>query len=61
MIRNYRCSFCSKDIARTTGIMYVKTDGSLLRFCDQKCKKSMVDMKRNPRKLKWTNRYEKKF
>ncbi|MHA2402101.1 MAG: 50S ribosomal protein L24e [Candidatus Kariarchaeaceae archaeon] len=61
MLRNYKCSFCGHDIARGTGVIYVKTDGSILRFCSRKCRVSQVKMKRNPRKLKWTTRYETKF
>ncbi len=61
MIRRYKCSFCSHYIPRTTGQMYVKTDGSILRFCSKKCRISLLEHKRNPRKLKWTTKYEKKF
>ncbi|MHA2251335.1 MAG: 50S ribosomal protein L24e [Candidatus Kariarchaeaceae archaeon] len=61
MLRNFKCSFCGHDIPRGTGIIYVKTDGTILRFCTRKCRVSMVDMKRNPRKLKWTTKYETKF
>ena len=58
---NYRCAFCGHEIVRGTGMTYVKTDGSIQRFCNRKCRVSQVKMKRNPRKLKWTARYEKKF
>ncbi|MCY3410396.1 MAG: ribosomal protein L24e family protein [Candidatus Heimdallarchaeota archaeon] len=61
MIREYKCSFCGHSIPRTSGQMYVKIDGSILRFCNKKCKRSMTEMKRNPRKLKWTSRYERKY
>jgi len=61
MLRNYKCSFCGHDIIRGTGMIYVKTDGSILRFCNRKCRVSLVRMKRNPRKLKWTTKYERKF
>ncbi|RMG37137.1 MAG: 50S ribosomal protein L24 [Methanobacteriota archaeon] len=61
MIRVYKCSFCGKDIPRTTGSFYVRTDGTILSFCSRKCRVSLVEMKRNPRKLKWTTKYEKKF
>ncbi|MHA2502278.1 MAG: 50S ribosomal protein L24e [Candidatus Kariarchaeaceae archaeon] len=61
MIREYECSFCGHDIARGTGMMYVKIDGSILRFCSRKCRISQVEHKRNPRKLKWTTKYERKF
>ena len=56
MIRDYECSFCGKDIDRGTGMMYVKLDGSILRFCSKKCRISQVNHKRNPRKLKWTTK-----
>jgi large subunit ribosomal protein L24e len=42
-----------------TGIMYVKNDGSTLWFCSSKCRKSMLKMRRDPRKLKWTKKYKK--
>lgn len=61
MIRQAKCSFCGHDIPRSTGFIYVKTDGTILRFDSRKCKRSMIEMKRNPRKLKWTTKYEKKF
>lgn len=61
MIRDYECSFCGKDIDRGTGMMYVRLDGSILRFCSKKCRISQVNHKRNPRKLKWTTKYERKY
>ena len=61
MIRKHNCAFCGHEILPGRGFMYVKNDGSVLRFCSQKCKRSMLDFKRNPRKLKWTTKYEKKM
>lgn len=61
MIRKFKCAFCGKDIPPGRGFMYVRQDGSVLRFCGTKCKRSLVDFKRNPRKLKWTTKYEKKM
>lgn len=61
MIRDYNCSFCGHAIARGTGTLYVRADGSILRFCSRKCRVSQVTMKRNARKLKWTTKYERKF
>ncbi len=60
MPRLYKCSFCGKPIKPGTGFMYVRTDGTVLRYCSSKCFKSAVKYKRDPRKLKWTAFYGKK-
>ncbi|UCH37161.1 MAG: 50S ribosomal protein L24e [Candidatus Bathyarchaeota archaeon] len=60
MPRTYTCTFCMKEFSAGYGMMYVKNDGTILRFCSSKCRRSMIDLKRDPRKLKWTNRYVKK-
>jgi len=39
------------------GMIYVRNDGTILRFCSSKCRKNMLNLRRNPRKLKWTQRY----
>ncbi|MCD6563541.1 MAG: 50S ribosomal protein L24 [Thermoproteales archaeon] len=54
MPRIYKCSFCGRVIQPGTGLMYVRNDGSILRFCSSKCYKSMLKLRRNPKKLKWT-------
>ncbi|MCK4581886.1 50S ribosomal protein L24e, partial [Candidatus Bathyarchaeota archaeon] len=50
----YKCSFCGKEIAPGTGMNFVRRDGRVLRFCSGKCRKSTLDMRRDPRKFKWT-------
>ncbi len=49
-----KCSFCNKEIKKGTGLVYVKTDGTLLYFDTGKCIKNMLDLKRKPAKFKWT-------
>jgi large subunit ribosomal protein L24e len=39
--------------------MLVRNDGQVQWTCSSKCKKNMRVLKRDPRKLKWTNRYTK--
>ncbi len=51
------CSFCGYEIEPGTGKMYVKRDGKIYYFCSRKCEKNMLELKRNPRKLKWTKFY----
>jgi len=53
------CSFCGEDIPPGTGTMHVKNDGVIYRFCSSKCRKNFFDLKRDPRKLKWTKYYGK--
>ncbi|MEA2071869.1 MAG: 50S ribosomal protein L24e [Asgard group archaeon] len=60
-MKEQTCAFCGSPIEPGTGTMYVKNDGSLLWFCSRKCRISMIKHKRNPRKLKWTERYEQKI
>ena len=53
------CSLPHAEIAPGTGLMYVKRDGSVFWFKDSKARKNMLKLKRNPRRPKWTRRYEK--
>ncbi|MDT7872157.1 MULTISPECIES: 50S ribosomal protein L24e [unclassified Stygiolobus] len=57
MVSIRQCSFCGKEIMPGTGLMYVRNDGSILWFCSNKCKKSMLKLHRDPKKLKWTKAY----
>jgi large subunit ribosomal protein L24e len=54
MVREVKCSFCGSVIEFGTGIMYVKNDGVVMNFCSSKCRKNMTELRRDPRKLKWT-------
>lgn len=60
MVRQLKCSFCGRLFPSSTGTMYVKNDGSIYRFCSSKCRKSALELGRDPRKLKWTEYYGKK-
>lgn len=64
------CTFCGKPVKKGYGMNYVKRDGAVLRFCSRKCKifhlpavhkKGRKGKSRNPRKLKWTAKYEPKI
>jgi large subunit ribosomal protein L24e len=54
------CSFCGYEIEPGTGKMFVRRDGRIFYFCSRKCEKNMLELKRNPRKLKWTKYYVKR-
>ncbi len=53
------CSFCDRPVAKGSGTMLVKNDGTVFWFCSSKCKKNMLELKRDPRKLKWTKKHVK--
>lgn len=53
------CSFCSRIVRKGSGTMLVKNDGTVFWFCSSKCKKNMLVLKRDARKLKWTDKYVK--
>ena len=53
------CSFCNNPIAKGSGTMLAKNDGTVLWSCSSKCKKNTLVLKRDPRKLKWTKKYVK--
>ena len=53
------CTFTKEEIEPGTGIMFVRRDGTVLWFKDSKARKNHVNLGRNPRRLKWTRRYEK--
>nr|MDO8097756.1 50S ribosomal protein L24e [Candidatus Njordarchaeota archaeon] len=55
MVREIKCSFCGFTIKFGTGIMYVRNDGVTMNFCSSKCRKNMIKLGRDPRKLKWTS------
>ena len=63
MVSSKTCSFCGKKIEPGSIKMYVKKDGTVFYFCNNKCNKNMIKLKRLPRKTKWTEEYrnEKAF
>ena len=54
-----QCSYCDRPVAKGSGTMFVKNDGTIYWFCSAKCKKNMLELKRDPRKFKWTKKYVK--
>lgn len=57
MVERRICSFCGKEIEPGTGRMYVKKDGTVLFFCSSKCFKNSMELKRVPRRVRWTKEY----
>jgi large subunit ribosomal protein L24e len=55
-MRIYKCSFCGSAILPGYGMVYAKTDGTVLRFCSRKCFVSMVKFRRDPRGQAWVRK-----
>ena len=53
------CSFCDRPVAKGTGTMNVKNDGTVRWFCSAKCNKNAIDLTRDPIKFKWTKKLVK--
>lgn len=60
MVERRKCSFCGSEIEPGTGKIYAKRDGTVFNFCKNKCQKNMLDLKRVPRKVRWSKLYDKK-
>ena len=58
MVKTRVCSFCGEKIEPGTGKMFIKTDGTVYYFCASKCQKNMLGLKRVPRRVRWSKKYE---
>ena len=52
-----KCIFCGKEQALFYGIHLITNDGTISYFCSSKCRKNTLKLKRDKRKLKWTESY----
>ena len=53
------CTFSGEEIEPGTGLMFVRRDGTVLWFKSSKARKNMVNLGRNPRRVKWTRHFVK--
>ncbi len=52
-----KCVFCGKDQDDFRGTYLLKNDGSIDYFCSSKCRKNQLKLKRDRRKMKWTEAF----
>jgi large subunit ribosomal protein L24e len=59
MVEARTCNFCGEKIEPGTGRMYIKRDSHIFYFCSSKCYKNMIELKRVPRKTRWSKHHKK--
>lgn len=59
MLTLKKCSFCGGDVPLGDGMMLVFNDGSVQWYCSSKCRKNARKLRRDARKLKWTQHYRR--
>ncbi|MCH7568670.1 MAG: 50S ribosomal protein L24e [Nanoarchaeota archaeon] len=52
-----KCVFCGKDEADFKGVYLIKNDGSINYYCSSKCRKGHLGLKRDRRKVRWTEAF----
>lgn len=52
-----KCVFCGKDESPHKGIHLIKNEGVVSYFCSNKCKKNTLKLKRDRRKVRWTEAF----
>ena len=55
-----KCIFCGKEENSFKGIHLIKNDGSVNYFCSSKCRINALKLKRDKRKVRWTEAFHEK-
>jgi len=54
-----KCSYCSKEIEKGTGKMFISKVGKIRYFCSSKCEKNALHLKRDSKSLGWIRKKKK--
>lgn len=52
-----KCIFCGVEQPDFKGTFLIKNDGTTVYYCSTKCRKNHLKLKRDKRKLKWTEAF----
>jgi large subunit ribosomal protein L24e len=53
-----KCNFCGREQEDFKGTYLLKNDGSTSYFCSSKCMKSTLKLKRDRKRVAWTEAYK---
>ncbi len=51
-----KCTFCGDEVKIHKAIIYYQSNGKSYVFCSSKCRRSMLILNRDPKKVKWVNK-----
>jgi large subunit ribosomal protein L24e len=51
-----RCSFCKQNYEFPRGLTLVLNDGNILYLCSSKCRKNMLHLRRDNKKVNWVRK-----
>jgi len=51
-----RCSFCKQNYEFPRGLTLVLNDGNIIYFCSGKCRKNMLHLRRDNKKVNWVRK-----
>ncbi|MBI5803705.1 50S ribosomal protein L24e [Candidatus Pacearchaeota archaeon] len=52
-----KCTFCGKEENPHKGLHLIRNSGSIDYFCSSKCRKNSTKLKRDKRKVRWTEAF----
>ncbi len=52
-----KCVYCGREEIPIRGIHLITNDGVVQFYCSSKCRKNALKLRRDKRKLKWTEAY----
>ena len=52
-----KCVFCGREERPFRGIHLIKNTGTISYFCSSKCRKNALKLKRDKRKVRWTEAF----
>ena len=52
-----KCVFCGREEKAFKGVHLIKNTGTINFFCSSKCRKNSLKLKRDKRKMKWTEAF----
>ena len=55
-----KCTFCGKDEHPHKGMHLIKNTGTVTYFCSAKCRRNAIKLKRDKRKVRWTEAFHEK-